>query len=69
MSIAFKGERRAVLEHRKRYAGYLKGYAGAAKLRAQLMEFLEYPPIETLLRRYEEEMLRSGRAASPAPDA
>jgi tRNA-dihydrouridine synthase B len=36
-SVAEKGEPRAVLEMRKHYRGYLRGLAGAARLRAALM--------------------------------
>jgi len=46
------GERRAVLEHRKHYANYLKGYRNAARLRASLMEFETIAPVEARLRDY-----------------
>ena len=36
-ATALKGERRAVIEMRKAYSGYLKGLPGAARLRAALM--------------------------------
>lgn len=48
-SAAFKGERRAVLEHRKRYTGYLRDAPNIAKLRAGLMKYEEIAPIETCL--------------------
>ncbi len=51
----YKGERRAVLEHRKRYAGYLRGAPNIAKLRASLMEFVEIAPIVERLNGYLEE--------------
>jgi len=51
----FKGERRAVLEHRKHYAGYLKGAYNIAKLRAELMEYIEVEPIVQRIRRFLDE--------------
>lgn len=51
-TIAYKGERRAVLEHRKRYAGYLKGAPNIARLRASLMAFTEAAPIVDRLNEY-----------------
>ena len=46
LSIEYKGEPRAVLEFRKHYAGYLKGYPGIARLRAELMLYTTFAPIE-----------------------
>lgn len=54
-SAQVKGERRAVLEFRKHYSGYLKGLPHIAKLRAELMEFVELEPILPRLRRFGEE--------------
>jgi tRNA-dihydrouridine synthase B len=47
-----KGERRAVMEHRKHYAGYLRGARNIARLRAELMLFTETAPILERLERY-----------------
>jgi tRNA-dihydrouridine synthase B len=71
-SVAYKGERRAVLEHRKRYAGYLKGAPRIAKLRASLMEFVEVEPIVEQLNRYLETWCdapcdAASEAALPSP--
>jgi len=41
----YKGERRAVLEHRKHYAHYLKGARNIARLRAELMQYEAIQPI------------------------
>ncbi len=38
MKCAWQGERTGVLEMRKMYVGYLKGFPGAARLRNRLME-------------------------------
>lgn len=54
----YKGERKAVLEHRKHYAGYLKNTRCIARLRAELMQFLEVKPIEERLYGYLEEYER-----------
>ncbi len=54
-AVAYKGERRAVLEHRKYYAGYLKNVHAIAKLRAELMTYTEVVPIEERLRRFLDE--------------
>ncbi|HOZ48742.1 MAG TPA: tRNA dihydrouridine synthase DusB [Candidatus Hydrogenedentes bacterium] len=54
-TVEHKGEFKAVLEHRKRYAGYLKGVRNIAKLRASLMEFVEVEPIVARLRAFLDE--------------
>ncbi|NWF90963.1 MAG: tRNA dihydrouridine synthase DusB [Ignavibacteriaceae bacterium] len=56
LSISLKGERRAVIEHRKFYSGYLKGLPNASKIRAELMHMNELSFIEDLLLRYTEEL-------------
>jgi tRNA-dihydrouridine synthase B len=49
LSVERKGEKRAVIEMRKFYIGYLKGEANAAKLRNHLMQYLEAAPIIDIL--------------------
>jgi tRNA-dihydrouridine synthase B len=49
LSISLKGERRAVIEHRKFYTGYLKGLHNASKIRADLMLRNELSAIEDIL--------------------
>ena len=49
LSVERKGEKRAVIEMRKFYIGYLKGEANAAKLRNYLMQFYEASPIIEIL--------------------
>ena len=51
-SIVHKGERKGVIEFRKHYAGYLRGYPHASKLRAELMAFVEVSPVEDRVNRY-----------------
>ena len=62
---AYKGERRAVLEHRKHYANYLKGARNIAKLRAELMQFTEVEPIAERLRQFLEEYGETDAAPKP----
>lgn len=51
-SIAHKGERKGVIEFRKHYAGYLRGYPHSAKVRTELMAFVEYNAVEDRVNRY-----------------
>jgi len=52
LAIDVKGERRAVLEHRKFYSGYLKGLPNASKTRNELMQVTEYVQVEEILNKY-----------------
>ena len=52
LAIDVKGERRAVLEHRKFYSGYLKGLHSASKARSDLMQYLDYNGVEEFLLNY-----------------
>lgn len=45
LSIKYKGEQRGVIEFRKYYTGYLKGFPNAAKIRNNLMQFKQPQPI------------------------
>lgn len=54
LAIEIKGERRAVLEHRKFYTGYLKGLFNASKIRNDLMSYLDYNGVEEVLMNYKE---------------
>ncbi|MBI3189035.1 MAG: tRNA dihydrouridine synthase DusB [Ignavibacteriales bacterium] len=56
-SVQLKGERGGVIEFRKYYSGYLHGYPGVAKLRADLMQFVEVQPIFNLLNDFVEKQL------------
>ncbi len=57
-SVDLKGEKRAVLEMRKFYSGYLKGLAGAKHLRTRLMTLSGAAEVEDALRAF-------GRQESP----
>jgi tRNA-dihydrouridine synthase B len=48
-AIGYKGERTAVIEFRKHYSAYLKGFPNAAKTRLTLMPFVEKAPIVEIL--------------------
>ena len=53
MSIDYKqDERRAVLEMRKLYSGYLRGFPGVAKIRADLMNMTSYREVSDRLAGY-----------------
>ncbi len=56
LAIEIKGERRAVLEHRKYYSGYLKGMYGASKQRNELMQYFTYLEVEESLLNYLEKL-------------
>lgn len=56
LAIGVKGERRAVIEHRKFYSGYLKGMHHASKIRNELMQHTELNPVKDVLFRYLEEL-------------
>ena len=56
LAIVVKGERRAVIEHRKFYSGYLKGMHHASKIRNELMQYVEFNPVREVLNRYLEEL-------------
>ena len=57
LAIKVKGERRAVIEHRKFYTGYLKGLFNVSKVRQTLMLETEYEPVEKILLDYLDQLL------------
>ena len=52
LAIKVKGKRRAILEHRKFYTGYLKGLHNVSEIRKALMVPTEYNEIEEILLSY-----------------
>jgi tRNA-dihydrouridine synthase B len=52
LAVKVKGEKRAVLEHRKFYSGYLKGLYNASQIRMSLMTEIEFKPVEDILLKY-----------------
>lgn len=56
LAIELKGERRAVIEHRKFYSGYLKGMHHASKIRMELMQFSTFVSVQEVLLRYADEL-------------
>ena len=62
LSIKLKGERRAVIEHRKFYSGYLKGLYSASKVRSDLMLRNELSSVEEILSKYAEELISHNHA-------
>ncbi len=57
LAIKIKGERRAVIEHRKFYSGYLKGLPNVSKVRQALMQEIEFNYVEKILLDYLDELL------------
>lgn len=56
LAIEIKGERRAVIEHRKFYSGYLKGMHHTSKVRSELMQYYDYNSVENCLLKYLDEL-------------
>ncbi|MEX2117604.1 MAG: tRNA-dihydrouridine synthase, partial [Bacteroidota bacterium] len=54
LSVEFKGERKGVIEFRKHYSGYFKGLPHSAKVRQDLMQFLEFAPVRDRILSYAE---------------
>ena len=52
LTINVKGNRRAILEHRKFYTGYLKGLHNVSEIRKALMVPTEYNEVEDILLKY-----------------
>ena len=57
LAVKVKGERRAVIEHRKFYTGYLKGLHNVSKVRQALMQETEFEQVEIILLKYLDELL------------
>ncbi len=55
-AIKTKGEKRAVIEHRKFYSGYLKALPNVSVVRQSLMFVIEYSKVEDILLKYLEEL-------------
>jgi len=55
LAAEYKGERKGVIEMRKHYSGYLRGMKNAAKVRAELMQWIELDPVVERLHGYIEE--------------
>jgi len=51
-AVEVKGERRAVIEMRKHYKGYLTALRGVSKVRIALMEQLEFSAVADILHQY-----------------
>lgn len=56
LSTIVKGEKRAVLEHRKFYTGYLKGLYNASKVRMQLMYVSDFNAVAEILNNYKTDL-------------
>ncbi len=58
IAVNVKGEKRAVIEHRKFYSGYLKGLNNVSLVKKTLMSPIEYQEVEDILLRYLEDLLK-----------
>jgi tRNA-dihydrouridine synthase B len=65
LSVEHKGERKGVIEFRKHYAGYLRALPNASKVRQELMQFVEFQPVEERLRTYHDFLQSLSLAAEP----
>ena len=64
MSVAYKGnERRATIEARKLFSGYLRGHHGISKVRGDLMNCTTYAEVEDRLHAFLETPTAAMRAA------
>lgn len=52
LSVELKGEKKAVIEFRKYYAGYLRNLPNASKVRSELMPFIEVSPVIEHINQY-----------------
>jgi tRNA-dihydrouridine synthase B len=55
LAVEHKGERKGVIEFRKHYAGYLRGIPHGARVRQELMQYLELKPVLERLLKFQEE--------------
>lgn len=49
LSVRMKGERRGVLEMRRHFSGYVKGFDGAKELRMKLMTYEKFDEVKSVL--------------------
>ena len=66
LAVEHKGERKGVVEFRKHYSGYLRGIPHAARVRQELMQFIELQPVLERLSKFLEESSRFEPDLSPA---
>lgn len=70
LSINHKPERRAILEFRKFYSGYLRGLYNSAPVKQDIQQLLSFPEIEERLHRYLEFLAeRTDILESPVEEA
>jgi len=64
LSVHCKGERKGVIEFRKHYAGYLKGFRNASRMRQSMMQYIELAPAMDQLRLFKNEILSTAENPS-----
>jgi tRNA-dihydrouridine synthase B len=57
LSVECKGERKGVIEFRKHYSGYLKGLYNGAKVRQEMMNYIDLQSAINRLMQYQDELL------------
>jgi len=57
LAVQVKGEKRAVMEHRKFYSGYLKGMRYASRIRNSLMQVDDFNSVQKILSNYSEQLI------------
>lgn len=57
LAIKIKGERKGIIEFRKHYSGYLKGFYNSANLRSELMQFYTFEEIKKHIHQFFENKL------------
>jgi tRNA-dihydrouridine synthase B len=57
LSTECKGEQKGIIEFRKHYTGYLKGLYGAAKVRQEMMQYVDLKPTVERLLQYRDDLL------------
>jgi tRNA-dihydrouridine synthase B len=67
LSIEAKGERKGVIEFRKHYSGYFKGYPNASKFRQELMHFVEASPLIDRINEYVDSVEALEYSSLPTP--
>ena len=64
LAVEHKGERRGVIEFRKHYSGYLRGFPGVSKLRAELMHYTLMQDVVDRLNSVPEILATTGKAGT-----
>jgi len=67
LSLELKGERKGIFEFRKHYAGYLKGFPNASRVRQELMNYTEPQSIIDTLQQFQMQLIERREEISEHP--